>query len=178
MARTIKQHIDAVKQQIPALRKALPVIIPESNIPVALDIQWQLKTYLSVDCIFMTEDTDRASTTPYDMPGSVTTKHNKPIMVNLLKRYLELGHIVFAQPFVTADESTGNTRDIRKEFINQMYNFAKITVTRIEQDGSPAVKIFHSGKASGGNDDFVMALAIGIYMRGIFLDKDKYQHIR
>ena len=176
MARTIKAHIDAVKQRIPSLRKARPIIIPESNIPVALDIQWQLKTYLSVDCVFMTEDNDRASTTPYDMPGSMTTKYNKPIMINTLKRYLELGHIVFSEPFVSADETTGNTKDIRKEFINQMYNFAKITVTRIDQDGSPAVKIYHSGKAAGGNDDFVMALAIGIHMYGAFKDKQKYRH--
>lgn len=178
MAKTIKQHIEAVKQRIPSLRKAFPIIIPEANMPVALDIQWQLKTYFGVKCELMTEDNDRSSTTPYDMPGSVTTKQNKPIMIDILKRSLELGHVVFADPFITADESTGNTRDIRKEFINQMYNFARITVTRINPDGSPYVRIYHSGKAAGGNDDFVIALALGLYMRGIFLEKEKYEHLR
>lgn len=178
MACTIKSHIEEVKARIPSLRKARPIIIPEANMTVALDLQWQLKTYLKVDCVFMTEDNDRASTTPYDMPGSVTTKQNKPIMINILKRHLELGHVVFSDPFITADESTGNTRDIRKEFINEMYNFARITVTRVEQDGSPSVKIFHSGKAAGGNDDFVIALALGLFMRAIFLEDDKYEHLR
>lgn len=98
-------------------------------------------------------------------------------MIAILKKYLEAGHVVFNNPFITADESTGNVRDVKKEFINQMYNFSRITVTRMDADGSPITKIFHSGKAGGGNDDFVMALAIGLHNRTIFLNNDKYRHL-
>jgi hypothetical protein len=146
--------------------------------PVALDIQWQMKVHFSFECHFMTETTDKSSAFAYDQPGSMTTKQNKTLMINQLKRYLELGHVVFHEPFISADDTTGNVRDIKKEFIKHMENFSKISVHRVQPDGSPDVKIFYSGKAAGGNDDFVMALAIGLYNRIAFLEKGKYSHLQ
>jgi hypothetical protein len=176
VAKTVRDHIDACKRQIQELRLAVPIIIPESNMAVALDLQYQLKTVMGVHCYFMTEDNDKASAQPYDMPGSQTTAQNKPVMIRLLRQMLEQRRVVFHSDFVVANELPG--RSIQKEFISQMRNFAEILKIREGPDGAPVTRTWYTGKAAGGNDDFVITLALVIYMYQVFEAKDKYAGLR
>ncbi len=176
VAKTIQAHIAACRQQIPELRLAVPIIIPESNMPVALDLQYQLKTVMSVNCFFMTEDNDKAAPQPYDMPGAPTTGRNKPRMIRLLRQYLEQHRLVFHADFVNATVAPG--RPVQKEFIQQLRAFAEILKISEGADGAPAARTYYSGKNAGGNDDFVMCLAIGLFMKQIFDVKQKYEALR
>lgn len=176
VAKTIKAHIDACKREIRELQFALPVIIPESNMAMALDLQYQLKTLMGVNCHFMTEDNDKASAQPYDMPGSQTTAKNKPVMVRLLRQYMEQRRIVFHSDFVTTQVTVG--RSVQKEFIQQLRNFAEILVIREGPDGAPVTRTYYTGKVAGGNDDYVITAALGPYMKQIFDQKDKYASLR
>lgn len=176
VAKTIKAHIEACRREIRELQFAMPIIIPESNMAMALDLQYQLKTLMGVNCYFMTEDNDKASAQPFDLPGSQTTAKNKPVMVRLLRQYLEQRRIVFHSDFVTTQVVPG--RSVQKEFIQQMRAFAEILVIREGPDGAPVTRTYYTGKVAGGNDDYVITAALGPYMKQIFDQKDKYASLR
>jgi hypothetical protein len=176
IAKALRNSIASVKNEIPALLHAMPIIVPESNMPLALDLQYQLKTVYSVKCEFMLEDSDKSTGVAFDMPGSVTTRHNKATMVHLLKRYLETEQIGFSPIFVSNHETM--VFNVRKEIIKELQAFSRILETKEGPGGSPVQRVYYSGKVAGGQDDFVMTIAIGIYMKHIFDVKDKYAPLR
>lgn len=177
VADIIETHIRECRRRIPALARALPVIIPESNIPVALDLQYALKTLKRCDCVFMTEDNDSSAPVAWDRPGSVTTRQNKPEMVSILLRRFTEHKIVLHSQFITASQDQ-TLRDIEKEFVAQFRTFSEFKKRVRLQDGSIEIRRYYSGKTSGQNDDFVMAVAIGGFMKQRWEQKEKYARFR
>lgn len=177
VADIIDTHIRECKRRIPALARVLPVIIPESNIPVALDIQYALKTLKRCDCVFMTEDHDASAPVAWDRPGSVTTRQNKPEMVRILMQRFAEQKIVLHSQFITASQDE-TLRDIEKEFVAQFRTFSEFKKRVRLTDGSIEIRRYYSGKTSGQNDDFVMAVAIAGFMKLRWDQKDKYARFR
>jgi len=178
VADVIVQHLRACKR-VPALRYALPIIIPESNMPVALDIQREVKVVQKVHCHFMTEDTDRAAATQWDYPGSVTTRYNKPEMVRLLIRYMQEKRICFYEDFISVAEGISGVHDVQKEFILELRKFSKVKKDKKLRDGTPVcAPPTYNGKCVGANDDLPMALSIGVFMYRVFMQKEKYAELR
>jgi hypothetical protein len=183
VADVVAQHIAHCKQ-LPFLRYAHPIIIPESNLPMmAMELQNKLKHTLQVNCTFMTEDKSHAGALA-DLPGSYTTRQNKLEMVySFIEHYLKTDRVVFHQDFVVAvSESmmvTASPGNIQKLFVRQLRDFARIKKYRVDKDGTTLCEFFFSGKNSGSNnDDFVMALLIAILMHKRFWSKDKYKNVR
>ena len=181
VAALVESHIHACKQ-IPYLKYALPIIIPESNLPtMALELQRTLKHQLHTTCQFMTED-KRKDSVQSELPGSYTTHTKKIEMVhNIINRYLKPHKIVVNDDFiVTFSESIEATSGIqvKKEMERQMRNFSRIKQYRKHKDCSLYCEFFYNGKSSGENDDQVMAIIINALMYKWFMEKDKYKGIR
>ncbi len=175
------RHVSACKK-LPFLSYAMPVIIPESNLPlVAMQLQRTLKNDLEFVCQFMTEDKNKKSMQS-DLPGSVTTHDNKLEMVyTFINNYLKTDKVVFHKDFVVAvSESVETTSGIcvKKEFERQLRDFTRIKKYKNTQDGSQQCVFFFNGKGSGQTDDLVMSLLIGILMHKRFWSKEKYEGVR
>lgn len=174
VARVVRDHIVECKSKIQALRYALPIIIPESNIPIAQDLMRRLKGELGMRCAFMTEDHDASAPVAYDRPGSVTTHKNKEAMVDKLTKRLAEGRIVMHTQFVVAAQDH-TLKNIEKELVDEFRTFSEFRKRVRLVDGSYETRRYHSGKCIGHNDDFVMAVAIGGEMKDRFYQKEKYR---
>ena len=174
------RHVHECRRRIPALASALPVIVPEANLPsVALELMRAIKA-LGLAAFFMTEDHNPGSAIARDLPGCYTTRTNKLEMVAVLRdHYLARHALSFAQPFIVAAEpGTCQVRDVRAEFMTQMRKFSRIRRERLEADGSTVYEYFYSGKKVGANDDFPMTLCIGVFMHDKFAHNPKYAALR
>jgi hypothetical protein len=183
VSQIIANHVLECKRRIPRLQRALPVIIPESNLPcMALEIQRTLKMQLNFECIFMTED-KRKGQKSGNLPGNITTHRNKEEMVTYFKeKYLATGKIFVRPDFIVASSEgpdvTDGVADVKHEFERQMRDFSRIKRYYRAPDQSTYVRFFHHGKIDGKNDDFVMALLMAPYMYRIFCASDKYRNVR
>lgn len=177
----VVRHIERCKE-LPFLQYALPIIIPESNLPlIAMQLQRDLKRDYKVRWQFMTEDKNK-NDLGHTLPGSVTTHTNKLESVNILtQNYLKKNKIVFYQDFVVAASEGAETTsgiNVKKEFERQLRDFARIKKYKDARDGSKYVEFSYHGKSSGCNDDFVMTLLIAVRMHKIFWEKEKYANLR
>ena len=180
-AQMVVRHIEACKQ-LPFLEYALPIIIPESNLPlVAMQLQHTLKHDYKFRCQFMTEDKNK-NDPGYNLPGAITTHTNKAESVNILiQNYLKPNKIVFYHDFlVEASESAEATSgiNVKREFERQLREFQRIKKYKDGRDGSKYVDFSYHGKVSGRNDDFVMTLLIAVRMFKVFSEKEKYAKLR
>jgi len=180
-AEMVVRHIERCKE-LPFLQYALPIIIPESNLPlVAMQLQRTLKHDYKFRCQFMTEDKNK-NDTGYNLPGSITTHTNKLQSVDLLiRQYMKKNKIVFYHDFVVAVSNAAEATsgiNVKKEFERQLRDFARIKKYKTAKDGSPCVDFFYHGKSSGCNDDFVLTLLIAVRMHKVFWEKEKYENLR
>jgi len=173
----VRDHIAECKKRVQALRSAHAIIIPETNIPIALELQYNLKTVLGVRCSFMCEDNDKSAPVAFDRPGSLTTRQNKPEMIYTLRKRLSEGRIVLHTHFIVASQEA-TLKDVAQELIAEFRSFTEWRKRVRLADGTVEVRCYYSGKVAGNNDDFVMAVAIGGYMKMIFDQKEKYRHLR
>lgn len=177
----VLRHIAACKQ-IPFLKEALPIIIPESNMPLqALALQRVLKREYKLKCQFMTEDKNKNAKSK-ELPGMITTHHNKLKMVELMKQALakENGIVMYPNFIVAASEGVQATTgiNVRREFELQLREFSCIKQYNTDAAGATYAKFFYHGKLGGRNDDFVMSTLIGLFMHKLFEESEKYQNVR
>lgn len=126
-------------------------------------------------CIFMNEDNNPGSQYRNDLPGSLTTRTNKPEMVEcLIEDYFKKRRIVFHRDFIVAEPEYSTVNDVQGEFVRQLRNFCCKRKECRARDGSTYFEKFYLGKIGGGNDDFVLALLIGVYMHRQFFSNRKY----
>ena len=125
--------------------------------------------------LFMIEDKGSANSKERDLPGTITTRKHKVAMINLLKeKYLKRGNIGFFDAFVTANHERSKFDDIRKEIIEELRRFNRKLIPKLDDERELYYEIIYNGKG-GGNDDYVLALAIGAYWKEIFFTDKRYQ---
>ena len=175
MGKIIASHIAKCRSQA-FLRNALAIIIPECNMAtIAQHIMMSVRQYEIPQCIFMTEDNNRSSAHQYDLPGSLTTRQNKPVMVTMLiEDYMKKQKLVFYRHFIVAEWEYAVVEDVRAEFVNQMRSFLCKKKAMRQRDGTVLFEKFYSGKHNGQTDDFVLTLMIGVYMHKLFFLNQKY----
>lgn len=172
----IASHIEKCRT-LPFLRNSLAVIIPEANMAtIAQHIMISMRQLHVPNCVFMTEDNDRAAAHQYDLPGSITTRRNKPEMVTLLiEDYMKKQRLVFFRDFVVAEPESSVVDDVKGEFVKQMRSFLRRKKAVKQRDGSVLFETFYTGKHNGGTDDFVLTLMIGVFMQRRFFTSEKYR---
>jgi hypothetical protein len=176
VAEVIRDHINACREN-DALASAKAVIIIEANLPgITWDVQAAVNSLGVRNKTFLFEDKSSAHSEQRDAPGSMTTRRNKPEMINLLKdKYLKANNIGFYHNFVTANRERAIVDDIQEEIVKELRLFNKRLVIQKARDGSVHNDIYYTGKLTGGNDDFVMALAMGVYWKEVFFHNEKYR---
>ena len=172
----IASHI-AKCRRLSFLRQALAIIIPESNLPtIAQHIVHSMRELNVARCIFMNEDNNPGSAFRNDLPGSITTRSNKPEMVTcLIEDYFKKRRIVFYRDFIVAESDYSVLEDIQGEYVKQLRGFCRKRKECRARDGSTYFETFYLGKIQGGNDDYVLALLIGVFMRRRFFSNPKYR---
>lgn len=164
-------------ERVEYLKHSIAVIIPESNlVTISTQLVTSLRHIGTPNCIFMNEDNNKGAAVHCDLPGSITTRKNKPEMVAvLLEHYFKKARIVFSREFISAEAEYSSIDNIHGEFITQLRAFSKKKKQVKARDGTFEFEIYYSGKISGGNDDFVLCLLIGVYNHGKFFSQRKYQ---
>ena len=161
----------------PFLANCLAIVIPECNMAtIAQNIMIAMRQLNVPRCIFMTEDNDKGAAHQYDMPGSLTTRRNKPEMVTvLIEDFMKKQKLVFYRDFIVAEWESSVVDDVKKEFVQQLRTFLRKKKAMKQRDGTVLFETFYSGKHNGGTDDFVLTLMIGVYMHFKFFKNQKYQ---
>jgi hypothetical protein len=173
-------HIELCRSR-EGFEKAQIVVIPESNIPVIpQDILNEIRKIGIENCLFMNESDSLSGglrkNVASDLPGSRTTRLNKPIMVEKTKIMLREGRIIFYDNFVVSHPDLFPQRCIKDEIITHLKNFRKnLIFSNSSTKGYEGAIIAYSGKKNGSNDDFVMALMINILMFLEFIRSNTYK---
>jgi hypothetical protein len=159
----------------------MAVIIPEANLPdIAMGVMRRIRETGLENTFFMAEDQNPGAGQQRDLAGAYTTRKNKNMMVDVLRDvYIRPLACSFHMPFIVAGEiGICHKHDIRAEFVSEMRQFAEIKVPVQQRDGSVEFERQFSGKAVRADDDFVMALCIGVYMHDRFTQDPRYAPIR
>lgn len=174
VAEVVISHINQCRKYTP-LKTAQVVIIPEANLSGhCLNLQETLRR-MGHTPLFMIEDKGSVNSRERDLPGTITTRKHKIAMINLLKeKYLKRGNIGFFHAFVTANHERSKFDDIKKEVIEELRRFNRKLIPKTDDEGELYYEIIYNGKG-GGNDDYVLALAIGVYWKEIFFTDKRYQ---
>ncbi len=124
--------------------------------------------------MMMNEDTIHKGGVSVDLPGSRTTRMNKPLMVDMLRVALRENRIIFYRRFVVSQPDYATCSDVKEEMITQLKSFCRI-LKENKMNPSAANTITYDGKGGGGQDDFVITIMLSILMRSVFYTKSKYQ---
>ena len=152
------------------------IIIEANIISHALSVQAAVRQLGVHRTTFLFEDRSSANKEQRDSPGSITTKTNKPEMIHLLRdKYLRPNNIGFFYDFITANRERAIVDDLQEEIIKELRLFNKRLIIQKMRDGSVQNDIYYTGKLTGGNDDFVMALAMCVYWKEVFFTNEKYR---
>lgn len=152
------------------------VIVEANIITIAEAIRDAMRDRGTPDVVFMNEVTSRESAQHNDIPGSITTRRNKPEIFRLLiDEYFVQKKIVFYKHFVVAESKFSYVSNVKQEFIKQLRNFCEKKVERTAPDGTTYFELMYTGKNSNNNDDFVLALGIGVFMHKRFFESDAYR---
>ena len=174
VAEVVYAHVERCRQ-ITALKRALAIIVPESNLPfAAVDLQKELKYTLRLENhMFMLEDGGNGRK---DLPGSVTTHTKKLEMVQLLiKHYLQPQRICYHDPFIVVMDEMAGVEDVQLEVTKQLRGFKQKRRYHTDAEENVACQIIYTGKEPvGTNDDFVMALLIAVYHEKKFREDPRY----
>jgi hypothetical protein len=175
VSQVIIAHVNECRKYS-ALKNARVIIMPEANIASQiLNLQTTLRKEGATEPVFMTEDKASASALQRDLPGSITTRKRKRDMIDLLQtKYLKPGNIGFFFQFITSSDLT-RLDDIKAEVIKEMRSFEKKKKLKINNEGEAVHEIFYNGK-SNGEDDYVIAAAMGVYWKEVFFDKNSRKY--
>lgn len=154
------------------------IIIPESNlISIPYEIRTQIRKLNVLNVVFMNELDKKKSLTNSkmkDLPGSLTTRNTKNLMVEDLIKVLISKKIIFYYDFIVSENEFSNlTIPIKEELISQFRAFSKIK----KESNNPEVgtEIFYNGKIKKGNDDFVMGILINLASAKRFFIEDQFK---
>lgn len=177
VAQLLVEHIYQCRR-IKHLQYAMPVIIPESNLPyIAQQLQMDVRQMYRESIVFMMEDAGSRTAMQKDLPGSVTTHRKKNEMViNLQNKYLKLGKVLFNTMFINVRFDELPFDDIQVEIMKQLRGFRQKRCYKLDTEGNSVCQLIFTGKAPvGQNDDFVMVLLIGCYYQQIFFENPIYR---
>ena len=164
----VVDHIRACRR-IKGLKDSLSVLMIESNMPgIAQSIMRTIRERQLVNCVIMR---DKDGNT-----GCRTTPQNKPSMVYDTQTIMREKRIVFHRDFTTFGIDYCPEDDLRDTLIAEMRSFTRTIIPSKTNPDNVSERF--SGKASGGKDDFVMALMINIYWRKLFLVEERYRMYR
>lgn len=126
----------------------MAIVIVEANLPtVAEAVRDAMKDRGTPHVMFMNESTSKESAQARDLPGSVTTRRNKPEYFRLLiDNYMIPKKLVFYKHFLVAESRLGYINDVRGEYVKQLRNFCQKKVERTDSDGTTFFEIFFYGK--------------------------------
>jgi hypothetical protein len=171
----VRKHIDKCRSYEPFKHSKAVVIIEANMSSHGLHLLSNLREMGIPNTTFLVEDNNKSNSIKRDFPGSITTRKNKIEMCYLLiDKYLKPGNIGFNQPFIIANHERTMVDDIKGEIITELKAFQKKKIATKMRDGNIEYEIYFSGK-SKGNDDYVIALALGCYWREVFLKDRKYE---
>jgi hypothetical protein len=83
--------------------------------------------------------------------------------------------LVFYRHFLVAESKYGYISDVKGEFVKQLRNFCQKKKERREPDGTTIFEILYTGKNGANNDDFPLALGMGVSMHKRFFSSDAYR---
>jgi len=96
--------------------------------------------------MFMTEDNNKGSQTRRDLPGTITTRENKPEMVEMLvEEYFKKHRIVFYRNFIVENYEYATVTDVQGEFVKQLRNFQRKRKQCVARDGTGYLETFYTG---------------------------------
>lgn len=164
------------------LKHAIVLVVIEANLlTIASQVMHDLKDYHLDDVEFICEDKSSKNGNSYekdDLPGIVTTRENKPEMVeNLIYHYLSKNRLVFYRHFLTIDQDNVVIDDLREEIVRQFRNFCRKMIAKNLPDQTIDLIPKYSGKHRGNNDDFVLAILLGCHVYTLFYALDKYRRL-
>jgi hypothetical protein len=158
------------------LHDAYAIVIVEANLPtIADEILEKIKIANVPRVKFMTQVDNKNSSIRRDVPGSMTTGKNKPIMAKLLIDYMKNGHIVFCKDFVVCELELCPFADTQKEVVSHLRNFCLRRKPIKARDGTIIYERHFSGKFNGHDDDFVLAIMIALFNHGVFFSDKRYR---
>lgn len=124
----------------------------------------------------MNNDDNKGNDLHYNLPGTLTTRKNKPEMVNMLiEDYFKKNNLVFNDEFIISQQEFSTVDDIQGELIKQLRNFCEKKVAKVSRSGEHYFEITYTGKIGNGNDDFVSCIMIGVWMYKKFITDYKYK---
>jgi hypothetical protein len=101
------------------------------------------------NAMFMTEDNNRGSQAHRDLPGTITTRENKPEMVELLiEEYFKKRRVVFHRHFIVENYEWASVDDVQAEFVKQLRNFQRKRKQCTARDGTGYLETFYTGMLS------------------------------
>jgi hypothetical protein len=173
----VVSHIEGVRR-LPGFQHAQAIVNVESNLSgTAIDIARHMAASSLSNVAMMRED-PVAHAGGEMRPGSRTSVENKPEMVEMLKKYLDGGRILVHRDFVVSQPEYSRYTDVQEQMIKELRGFTKFTILNPRNPAQRARVSYH-GKINGGQDDFVMSLAINIFTHGIFMTDERYaKHLR
>lgn len=176
MAQVVRDHIEKCRSY-DFLRHAKAVIIIEANTNQAIGVEASLDQLQIPNMRIMTEENPKYSNSHRDLPGTMTTKKNKNLMVYyFIDRYLKPGLIGFSQPFIVSNYECSRIDDMKAEILTELKTFKKKKKAVNNRDGTTEFEIFFTGKEGSANDDYVMALLLGTYWKERFFKDPKYRN--
>ena len=152
----VASHINKCKK-LSYLKNALPVVIPEANLPtIAQNILYAMRD-LQVNCVFMNEDDNKGSEQRNDLPGSITTRRNKVEMVLLLvEEYMKKRRLVFNREFIVAEPEYSVVEDVKGEYVKQLRNFCQKRKQKVDRDGTIFFETFYTGTTTSYFTQLIM----------------------
>jgi hypothetical protein len=175
VAQLVVEHIRQCRR-LKHLTYAMPIVIPESNLPyIAQQLQIDVKRMYNDKIVFMMEDSG-SKMVDKDLPGSMTTHRKKNTMVTLLQNeYLKPGRLSFHRSFVNVKFEELPFDDIKIEIMKELRGFRQKRCYKLDAEGQSICQLIFTGKAPiGQNDDFVMVLLMGCYNEKLFFEDARY----
>lgn len=176
VAQILHHHIITCRKRLGYLKNSLAVVIPEANlVGVAQNIVDGIRKIGTERVFFMNNDDNKGNELKYNLPGTITTRKNKPEMVTMLiNDYFLKKNIVFNNEFIVSQQEFATVDDLQGEMIKQLRNFCEKKVLRTNRNGEFFFEITYTGKIGNGNDDFVTTLLIGVYMHKMFFTEKQF----
>ena len=160
-------HIKAVRN-LPGLESAYVMLSVESNLGnEAMHHHAYISSSGLTKVVVMNEDKDR--------DGVRTTHDMKRTMVIILNDALTHLRLHFYKDMVSVNDRHDSNAMVKK-IIQQVTGFHRIVIPPVKPHQEPKER--YDGTMGGGRDDLIMALMLGLYMKGVAASKpEKYGHV-
>lgn len=104
-----------------------------------------------------------------NLPGVITTEHNKIAYVDTLRRLLEDESIGFATEMISA-----RPLELKKQLMEQMRMFRRV-VQKPRNEEAQSSRVFMTGKGNNRKDDLLLALMMAVYFSRVARNDDKFR---